>query len=151
LASGEISQLDGSVLHVVVEEVPLHVDVFSLLVDQGIMGVRDGALVVIPDGGSLGDGDVEDLPHKLAEVESLLGGVNRRVVLGFASGLGHTILLFGLVVDGPASDSEEVARTGLAGAADVYPASVGKACKLEAVVHALPPPNVKRMLMVLWT
>jgi hypothetical protein len=34
-------------------------------------------LVVLPDGGGFGDGGVEDLPHKLAEVESLLGGVNR--------------------------------------------------------------------------
>jgi hypothetical protein len=41
---------------VVLEEVPLHVDVFSLLANQGIMGVRDGALVVLPDGGGFGDG-----------------------------------------------------------------------------------------------
>jgi hypothetical protein len=73
------------------------------------MGVRDGALVVLRDGGDFGDGGVEDLPHKLAEVESLLGGVSRRVVLGFASGLGHTCLLFGLIADGPASEGEEIA------------------------------------------
>jgi hypothetical protein len=58
------------------------------------MGVRDGALVVLPYGGGFGDGGVEDLPHKLAEVESFLGGVNRRVVLGSTSGLGHTSHLF---------------------------------------------------------
>jgi hypothetical protein len=33
----------------------------------------------------------------LAEVESLLGGVRRRVVLGFTRGLGHKCMLFGLV------------------------------------------------------
>jgi hypothetical protein len=79
--SGEVPQLDGSLLHVVLEEVPLQTDVFSLLADQGILGVRDDALVVLPYGGGFGDGGVEDLPHKLAEVESLLGGVSRRVVL----------------------------------------------------------------------
>jgi hypothetical protein len=77
------------------------------------MGVRDGALVVLPYGGGFGDGGVEDLAHKLAEVESLLGGVNRRVILGFTSGLGHTSLLFGLVADGPASESEEIAERDL--------------------------------------
>ena len=66
--------------------------------------VRNGALVVLPYGGVFGDGGVKDLPHKLPEVESLLGGVSRRVVLGFTRGLGHTCLLFGLVVDGPASE-----------------------------------------------
>jgi hypothetical protein len=45
---------------------------FSLLADQGIPGVRDGALVVLRDGGGFGDRGVEDLPHKLAEVESLV-------------------------------------------------------------------------------
>jgi hypothetical protein len=29
-------------------------------------------LVVLPNGGGFGDGDVEDLPHKLAEVESIV-------------------------------------------------------------------------------
>jgi hypothetical protein len=101
LVSGEVPQLDDSVLHVVLEQVPLYTDVFGLLVDQGIMGLRNGALVVLPDGVVFGDGGVEDLPHKLAEVESLLGGV--RVVLGFTSGLGHISLLFGLVANGPAS------------------------------------------------
>jgi hypothetical protein len=42
----------------------------------------------------------------LPEVESLLGGVNCRVVPGFTRGLGHTSLLFGLVLDGPASEGE---------------------------------------------
>jgi hypothetical protein len=73
----------------------------------------------------------------LAEVESLLGGVTR-----------HTSLLFGLVVDGPESESEEKARTRLAGAAIVCPVNVGKACKLETVVRA--PSNVRRMSMVPW-
>jgi hypothetical protein len=65
------------------------------------MGVRNGALVVLPYGGGFGDGGVEVLPHKLSEVESLLGGINRRVVLGFTRGLGHTGLLFGLVTTIP--------------------------------------------------
>jgi hypothetical protein len=95
---------------VVFEEVPLQTDVFGLLVDQGILGVRNGALVALQDGGGFGDGGVEDLPHKLAEVESLLGGVNRRVVLGLTRGVGHTSVLFALVADGPASESEEIAR-----------------------------------------
>jgi hypothetical protein len=69
-------------------------------------------------------------------VESLLGGVGRRVVLGFASGLGHTSLLFGLVDDGPASERAEIARTRLAGAVVVCPIIVGKACELETVVRA---------------
>jgi hypothetical protein len=47
LVNGKVSQLNGSLLHVVFEEVPLQTDVFSLLVDQGILGVRDGALVVL--------------------------------------------------------------------------------------------------------
>jgi hypothetical protein len=74
----------------------------------------------------------------LAEVESLLGGVSRKVVLGFTCGLGQTSRLFGLVADVPASDSEEVAPTGLAGAAVVCLVSVGKACKSETVVRAPP-------------
>jgi hypothetical protein len=84
----------------------------------------------------------------LAEVESLLGGVSRIVVLGFTSGLGHTSTWFGLVADGPASESEEIARTGLAGAAMVCPVSVGKVCKLVDVIR--PTPNVRRMSMVSW-
>jgi hypothetical protein len=75
--------------------------VFSLLADQGILEGRDGALVVLLYGDGFGDGGVEDLPHELVEVESLLGRVSRRVVLGDASGLGHTSQLFGLVADGP--------------------------------------------------
>jgi hypothetical protein len=47
------------------------------------------SVFVLPDG-------VEDLPHKLAEVESLLGGVSRKAVLGFTSGLGHTCLFLDL-------------------------------------------------------
>jgi hypothetical protein len=133
-------------VHVVPKEVPLQTDVFSLLADQGILRVRDGALVVPSNGGGFGDGGVEDLPHDLAEVESLLDGVSRRVVLGFTSGLGPVSLLFGLVVDG--SEGEEIARTRLAGAAVVCIASVGKTCKLKTVVRA--PPNVRRMWMVPW-
>jgi hypothetical protein len=34
-------------------------------------------LVVLPNGGDFCDIGVEDLPHKLAEVESILGGVSR--------------------------------------------------------------------------
>jgi hypothetical protein len=83
----------------------------------------------------------------LPEMESLLGGIRRKVVLGFARGLGHTCILFGLVGDGPASEGEEIARTGLAGAVVVGPISVGKACELETVVRA-PPPNVRRVSMV---
>jgi hypothetical protein len=85
----------------------------------------------------------------LEEMETLLGGVNRGVVLGFTSGLGHTSMLFGLVANGPASESDEIARTRLAGGAVVCPFSIGKACKLETVVRA-PPPNVRRMSMVPW-
>jgi hypothetical protein len=61
------------------------------------LGVCDGALVVLPGGGGFGDRGVEDLPHKLAEVEPLLGGASRRVILGFTSGLGHISVLFRLV------------------------------------------------------
>jgi hypothetical protein len=109
---------------------------FGLLADQGILIVRNGALAVLPDGGGFGDGGVDDLLHELPEVESLLSGVSRRVVLGFTRGLGHTSLLFGLVADGPASESEEVARTRLASDAIVCPVSVGKACESETVVRA---------------
>jgi hypothetical protein len=42
----------------------------------------------------------------LVEIESLLGGIRRRVELGFTRGLGHTCLLLGLVTDGPASKCE---------------------------------------------
>jgi hypothetical protein len=61
-------------------------------------------LVVLIYGGGFGDGGVEDLPHKLAEVESLLGDVSRTLILGFT--MGHTSLLFGVVADGPASEGE---------------------------------------------
>jgi hypothetical protein len=74
----EVPQLDGSMVHVVLEEVPLLTIVFNILAGQGIMGV----------------------PHNLAEVESLLGGVSRRVIFGFTSGLGRTSLLFILVAGG---------------------------------------------------
>jgi hypothetical protein len=84
-------------------------------------------LIVLPYGGGFGDGGVEDLPHKLAEVESLRGGVSRRAVLGFTSGLGHTSQLLGLVAHGPASEGEGIARTQLAGTAVVCPIGVGKA------------------------
>jgi hypothetical protein len=77
----------------------------------------------------------------LPEEESLLGGVSRRVVLGFKGGLSHTSLLFGLVVDGPASEGEEIARTRLARVVIVCPVSVGKACELETVGRGPPPPT----------
>jgi hypothetical protein len=71
-------------------------------------------------------------------MESLLGGVSRRVVLGFTRGLSHTSLLFGLVTSWPASEGEEIAGARLAGAVVVGPVSVGKACELKAVVQAPP-------------
>jgi hypothetical protein len=95
-------------------------------------------LVALQDGGGFYDGGVEDLPHKLAEVESLLGGISRRVVFGFKRGLGHTSMLFGLVIDGPASEGEDIARTGLAGPVVVCQVSVGKASELKTVVRAPP-------------
>jgi hypothetical protein len=70
--------------HVVLKEVPLYTDMFGVLADQGVLGVCDCALAVLPYGGCSGDGFVEDLPHKLAEVESLLGGVCRKIVLRLA-------------------------------------------------------------------
>jgi hypothetical protein len=60
--------------HVVLKKVQLQTNVFGLLADQGILGVRDGALIVLPYGGGSYDEGVEDLPHKSVEVESLLGG-----------------------------------------------------------------------------
>jgi hypothetical protein len=72
-------------------------------------------------------------------LECLLGGVSRRVVLGFTSGLCHTSMLFGLVANGPASESEEIPRRGLAGVVVVCLVNVGKACELETVVRAPPP------------
>jgi hypothetical protein len=59
--------------------VPLEADVFGLLADQGVLRASYGALVVLLHGGCSGDGFVEDLPHKLAKVESLLCGVRCRV------------------------------------------------------------------------
>jgi hypothetical protein len=50
LVSGEVPQLDGSLLHVVFEKVPLHTDVLGLLAEQGVLGVRNGALVVLTNG-----------------------------------------------------------------------------------------------------
>jgi hypothetical protein len=107
--------------------------VFSL-----IKAFSEYAMVVLLDGGGFGDGGVEDLSYKLPEIESLLGGVSRRLVLGFTRGLGHTSLLFGLVADGPASESKEIARTRLASVAVVCPVSVGKARELGTVVRAPP-------------
>jgi hypothetical protein len=71
-------------------------------------------------------------------MEFLLGGARRIVILGFAYELGHASMLFGLVDDGSACESEDVAQTGLAGFAFVCLVSVGKACKLETVVRAPP-------------
>jgi hypothetical protein len=73
------------------------------------MGVSDGALVVLPYGGSFGDGGAEDLPHELAEVDSLLGGVRYIVVFSFASGLCDASLLLGLVTDRAAATCEQLA------------------------------------------
>jgi hypothetical protein len=42
-------------LHVVLEEVPLQTDVLGLLANQSILGVRNGALVVLLDSGGFGD------------------------------------------------------------------------------------------------
>jgi hypothetical protein len=58
--------------HVGLKEVPLEADVFCLLVDQGVLRVSNCDLLVLLDGGCSVDGFVEDLPHKLAKVESLL-------------------------------------------------------------------------------
>jgi hypothetical protein len=88
MVSGGVPQLDGSVLHVVFEEVPLQTDVLGLLADQGILRVHNGALAVLQDGGGLGDGGVKDLPQELPEVEYLLGGISRRVVLSSTKWIG---------------------------------------------------------------
>jgi hypothetical protein len=56
LVNGDVRQLDGSLLYVVHEEVPLHTDMFNLLAYLGILGVRDGTLVVFPYGGGFGEG-----------------------------------------------------------------------------------------------
>jgi hypothetical protein len=61
LVSGEVPQPDCPMFRVVLKEVPLWADVFCLLEDQGILGVRDGALAVLRDGGCSGDGGVECL------------------------------------------------------------------------------------------
>jgi hypothetical protein len=66
--------------------------VFGLLANQGVLGVRDGALVVLLDGGGSGDGGVEDPPNKLADVDFLLGGV----LFSLASGLSDACMLLGL-------------------------------------------------------
>jgi hypothetical protein len=95
--------------HVVLKEVPHHADAFGLLADQGILGVGDGTLVILPNGGCSGDGGVEDLPHKLAEVESVLGGICRRVVFSLSSGLGDASLLLGLEADMTAAECKQVA------------------------------------------
>jgi hypothetical protein len=42
--------------------VPLQTVVLGLLADQGVPGVRNGALVVLQDGGGFDDGGVKDLP-----------------------------------------------------------------------------------------
>jgi hypothetical protein len=52
---------------VVLKEVPLRADVFSLLAYQGGVRVSDGALIVLPYGGSSINGFVENLPHELAK------------------------------------------------------------------------------------
>jgi hypothetical protein len=111
LVSEEIPQHDCPVFHVILKEVPLHTNVFGLLADQGILGLRDGALVAIPDGGCSGDGDVEDLPHKLSEVDSLLGGVCRKLMFSLTSGLGDTSMLLRLVADNTAAECKQIART----------------------------------------
>jgi hypothetical protein len=79
--------------------------------DQEIFGVRDGALVVLTYGGCFGDGGVEDVPHKLAEVESLLGGVFRRALFSLTCGLGDTCLLLGLLAHRTAVECKQLART----------------------------------------
>jgi hypothetical protein len=54
--------------HLILEEVPLEVDVLDLLAIMCVMRVCNRALVVFRDGSCTVDGLVEDLPHELAEV-----------------------------------------------------------------------------------
>jgi hypothetical protein len=136
-------------LHVVFQKVLLETVVFGLLTDQGVLRVRNGALDVLLNGGCSGDGFVEDLPNKLAKVESLLGGVWCIVVLCLANGLGNACVLFVLVANMAAAEGKQAPRPGLARDAIVGPIRIREANKLEAVVQA-PPPNVKRKSMVPW-
>jgi hypothetical protein len=55
LVSGEIPQLYCPLFPVVLKEVSLKTDVFGLLIDYMILGVRNGALVVLPYGGGVSD------------------------------------------------------------------------------------------------
>jgi hypothetical protein len=96
---------------VVLKEVPLSSDLLGLLADQGILRVRDDALVVLPNGDCSGDWGIEDLPHKLMEVESLLGGICRILAFSRTCGMDDTRLLLGLVVDMTAVGCKQVART----------------------------------------
>jgi hypothetical protein len=61
--------------HVVVKEVPLHIDVLGLLANLCDLGVSDRALVGFPDGGGPVHMLVEDLAPKLAEEVAFVGGV----------------------------------------------------------------------------
>jgi hypothetical protein len=103
------------------------------------MGESDGTLVVLPYGGGSGDGGVENLPHVLPEVYSLLGGVHSRVVLSLVGGMRDACLLLGLVSDRPSAECEQVAGSKLACVAVIRPVGVGEACELEAVVGPHPP------------
>jgi hypothetical protein len=75
------------------------------------MGVRDRTSAILPDGGCSGDGGVEGLPHKLAEVESLIVGVCRREVFSLSSGKSDACLLLGLVDVRTTAECKKVART----------------------------------------
>jgi hypothetical protein len=85
--------------------------------------ISDCALVVLSDDGRSEDGFGEDLPHMLAEVETLLGGVCCKVVLCLARGMGVESMLLRLV-DMTSTECKQVARTGLARTAFVSPINV---------------------------
>jgi hypothetical protein len=124
--------------HVVLKEVPLHADVLGLLGDQGIPKVSDGALAVLPYGGCSAIGFVEDHPHELAKVESLLGGVCCIVVLGLAGGLSDASLLLRLVALKALAECKQVARTGLAHTVVIGLVGIREANKMEVVIGSPP-------------
>jgi hypothetical protein len=91
-------------------------------------------LVVLPNGGF-----VEDLPHKMAKVEALLGGVCCKVVLGLLYGLSDARLLLRLVVDMTSAECKHTARTGLTRRAVTCSIAVREAWKVETMVAPHPP------------
>jgi hypothetical protein len=132
---------------VVLKEVPFHTDVFGLLAYQGVLGVCVCALVVLPNGGCSSDGFAEDLLHKVAEVEFLLGGVCRKAVLASKVDWVTRVCCLILHVTGPRLSVNKYLERDLRVLLSVAQSAFAK-CVTWRLWSAPLPPNARRRSMV---